>query len=127
MITFEKFNNNPKGKRHGDCVVRSISGASGKSWEEVYNSLCLIGFELKAMSNEKCVYEKYLNSLGYIKYSQPKKANNKKYCIYEIDNLIDNNTVIISLANHLTYCKDKIIFDIWDCTHKTVGNYWIKK
>lgn len=35
--SFTYFNANPKDKRSSDCVLRAISLASGKSWDEVLN------------------------------------------------------------------------------------------
>ena len=39
MIDFFEFNNNPKGKKTGDCVIRALAQASGKPYLEVYKEL----------------------------------------------------------------------------------------
>ena len=41
---WKEFNNNPSGQRVGDCVIRAISAASGKSWDRVYAELAVHGF-----------------------------------------------------------------------------------
>lgn len=125
-MEFVKLNSNPKSKKRGDCVVRAILGASGYSWNGVYKDLCEIGFEMKAMPNDKCVYEEFLKKIGFIKNKQPQKPNGKKYLVGEIDLLIGKSTAVISMANHLTFCSNKTIYDTWDCRNKTIGNYWIK-
>ena len=39
-MEFIKYNNNPKQNKTNDCVIRSISLALNKSWEDVYKDLC---------------------------------------------------------------------------------------
>ena len=40
---FSYFNPNPAGQKVGDCTVRAIAKATGKSWDEVYIGLRLQG------------------------------------------------------------------------------------
>ena len=42
------FNPNPEGKSVGDCVIRAISKATNKPWEQIYIELCLQGFIMGA-------------------------------------------------------------------------------
>lgn len=42
-MQFVKFNNNPKQNKTNDCVIRAISFATNKSWEDVYNDLTKLG------------------------------------------------------------------------------------
>jgi len=32
---------------------------------------------------------------------------------------------IVSLANHLSVVVNGYVYDTWNCTHKSVGNYWV--
>ena len=43
---FSYFNPNPEGKQVGDCTVRAIAKATGKSWDETYVGLCLHGLKM---------------------------------------------------------------------------------
>lgn len=129
-----KLNLNPKGIKTGDCVVRAIAYATKKTWEEVYNDLCKIGFKLKRMPNEKQVFEKYLEQLGWKKQKQPRKYNGDKFTIREFLNECydtNSNTIIISCTNHLTCadinCDKSDIVDTWNCQYRCVCNYWIKE
>ena len=129
MVVFEKINNNPKGIKAADCVVRAISYATGLDWVTVYNGLCELGLHMKRMPNEKEVYSKYLESLGWTKRQQPRRLDNTKYLVGEIDQLVRFGKVVISLANHLTVADmdlEFMIIDTWDCRRKTIGNYWVK-
>ena len=77
--------------------------------------------------NDKKNYEKYLEQLGWVKMKQPRKSDNTKYLVGEIDEVTTHSSVIISCAHHLTCRINDEIVDIWDCRGKTIGNYWIYK
>lgn len=40
-MRYEKHNLNPKNKKVGDCVVRTIAGFTGKDYRVVYDDLCI--------------------------------------------------------------------------------------
>ena len=121
-----RLNLNPKGIKASDCVVRAISYATQQSWDDVYRGLADIGFKMKRMPNEKKVYEKYLEQLGWSKQKQPRKDSGFKYTVDEFADDMPRDVYIITVANHMTVLADREIVDTWDCGHKTVGNYWIK-
>lgn len=132
-MKFEKLNVNPKGLKTGDCVVRAISYATNKEWDEVYRDLCVLGVSMKRMPNEKQVYEKYLEKCGWVKHKQPKNICNTKYTVKDfLDEYMPAGTIfIISVANHLTCARydgmeEYSLIDTWDCSFKCVGNYWTK-
>ena len=128
---FRYTNTNPNNsKTTGDCVVRAISIATGKHWEEVYTGLCNIGFKLKAMPNDDKVYEKYLEELGWEKQKQPRKEDNTKYKAKELAEMSGKGSgivAVIRVANHLSAVNNGYILDTWDCGDKTVGNFWVFK
>ena len=59
------FNNNPKGLKIGDCVVRAISTAMNQTWERTYIDLCIEGFTFRDMPNANAVWDSYLKSKGW--------------------------------------------------------------
>lgn len=67
---------------------------------------------------------------GYVKMKQPRKEDNTKYLVGEIDKLTYHTErkhgVLILLANHWTTVIGDDLIDLWDCRMKTIGNYWIK-
>ena len=128
MIGYENKNVNPKNRKTGDCVVRAIAWASGTPYVEVYKDLFEISLKTGYILNEKRTYEKLLEVYGFVKYQQPRKHDNSKFAIAEIDKLISNKDVaIVSCANHLTCVLDGYLVDTWDCRHKTIGNYYLKR
>ena len=127
MVEFYKQNINPKNKRTGDCVIRALAGASGKPYKQVSEELFELWMKTGYCFNDKHTYEKWLENNGFVKMKQPRKWDNTKYLVREIDELIGSeDVVVISVANHLTYVEDDTVFDLWDCRNKTIGNYYIK-
>lgn len=61
--TYYNYNENPLQNRVGDCVVRAISTALNQPWDKTYKELCDLGFELKAMPNDKTTYKTFLERL----------------------------------------------------------------
>lgn len=124
---FIKYNNNPKNKKTGDCVIRAISFATKKSWENTYKELAELGIKNCLILNDTNNWRKYLKLLGYEQQKMPRKADNTRYTVDEFCNELakENTTYIIKVAGHITVVKDKNLYDTWDCSNKSVGNYWI--
>lgn len=80
-MEFVKFNQNPKQKRTTDCVIRAISFALGKTWEEVYRDLAEQGIKNGLMLNDRNNWKLYLKVLGYNMERMPKTLNNKRYTV----------------------------------------------
>lgn len=135
-MIFNKNNLNPKDNKTGDCVVRAIMKGTKQTWTKVYQDLCKIGLELVAMPNSPEVYQKYLKDIGWTKQRMPKiivptiNGYGEKGTTYKrltVEEFADENpkgTFIISVANHLTVIVDGTLIDTWNCSYKSMGNYW---
>ena len=138
-MKFEKLNLNPKGVKACDCVIRSIAFATNQSWDTVYLALSEIGLKMKRVPNEKKVYEKYLEHLGWVKHKQPRDYMNRKITVEKLLNIIESSDsdkkegkrIIISMPSHISAAEyDKyqmVLYDTWNCSQKNVGNYWTKE
>lgn len=124
MIGYLNKNVNPKGKKTGDCVIRAISLALDKNYEQVYKELFELSLKTGYMINDKRNEEKYIISNGFVKHKQPKKPNGKKYTVGEIDKLCKNPVILVSCARHLTVVLNGMLTDIWDCRAKCISNYY---
>lgn len=126
-MKYIEYNMNPKNKKTGDCVVRSISFATNKKWEKVYIDLAEQGIKKGLMLNDPRNWKAYLKKLGYDAQKMPRKSNNKRYSLEEFCDKIteDNKTYIVKIASHLTVVKNKNLYDTWNCSKKYVGNYWV--
>lgn len=124
---FYHFDNvNPNGNRAGDCVVRAIAKATGKTWDEVYDDLYVIGRKIKRMPNDKETYDRYLKQLGWKKMKAPKKSDNTRYTGREFVKICKNCIMHIG-GHHLSCIINGKVTDIWDCSRGSVGNYWVKE
>lgn len=136
--TFTFHNENPKDKRTSDCVLRAIATATGKTWDEVLDDLVTVAHETKLMPNDPKCYDKYLESLGFEKQKQPRKADNTKYtgsefCEYLNARFINGKKVVDVVAHiggghtvAIAYDKGYRVVDTWNSTRGSIGNYWIK-
>ena len=130
-FTYKEYNANFKNKKTTDCVVRAISVALNKSWEDTFKELSAYTLETGYMWNDSgaCGFKKFLKLKGYDKQKMPRRKDNTRYTVKEfIEELANKNSIyIISVAGHLTVVKNLTLIDIWDCSDKSVGNYWIVK
>lgn len=125
-MNYFRHNNNPKGKKVGDCVVRAISFATGLPWGHTYHELVKIGIEECDMPNSKAVYEKYLASIGWKKMKMPRKPDNKRYSINEFFEETEKGMYIVKIQNHVTVVAGRCLTDTFDCGASKMGNYWVK-
>ena len=127
-MEFIKYNSNPKNKITNDCIIRAITIATNKRWEDVYRELTELGIRKGLMINDKKNWKAYIKMLGYEKQKTPKKEDNKRYSIKEFyEELAETQQIyIVSIRSHLTIIKDKNLYDTWNCSNKCMGNYWVK-
>lgn len=123
-MNFVKYNMNPKGWKTDDCVVRAISFATRQSWGDTFRALCEIGAKKCRMPNDDKVWQKYIENMGWRKHPQPKKTDGTKYTVKEFVDEYHPELAIVRVANHLTVVEDRTLIDTWNCSYKTVGNYW---
>lgn len=136
---FHFYNANPKNRICGDCVVRAISVATGKSWDDVLDGLHDIAKKHKLMTNDVKCYEKYLMSLGWRKQKQPRKDDNSKYRGWEFCQSLQNDPwqwtghegpghppIVAFIGTHHIVCiVNGKVWDHWNSTGGCIGNYYI--
>ena len=131
MISYVEKNVNPKGRKTGDCSTRALVGTLGISYEEALKLQTEISLKTYYDPTSKQVMEKVLEKFGYVKRRQPRKGDNTKYKVSEMDRILSKKEmeegVLVTVANHHTCITKGHIQDIWDCGYKTVGNYYVKK
>ena len=122
---FMFYNHNPKGSLSAcDCVIRAIGKALNQSWETTYKELSEIGLELFDVTGSDKVYELYLKRKGFEKCKRPVKKTNKRYTFGEFANLHKKGTFILRTSGHLTVLIDGYLYDTWDSSTCTLGNYF---
>lgn len=124
---FENYNANPFKKKTGDCVIRAICVALKEEWKDTYKGMYDVAVETGYAISCKENYKEYLLKKGYKMQKMPKRDDGKKYTVKEfIEEVAEpNKNYIIKLTHHLTCVKNGKLIDIWDCSRRKVGNYWV--
>lgn len=131
MIDYIEKNVNPKGRKTGDCSTRALVGTLGISYDDALKLQTEISLKTYYDPTSKQVMEKVLARYGYVKMPQPRRWDNTKYTVAEMDEVLTKKQmedgVLVTIANHHTCIKNGHIQDIWDCSDKTVGNYYVRR
>lgn len=120
------YNNNPKGKKVGDCVIRSISVALGQPWEQTYTELCAYGYDMRDLPNSNPVWAAYLKDKGFKRYIIPDTCPD----CYTIGQFAEDNqsgVYIVATGSHVVCVSDGgKILDNWDSSGE-IPTYFFKK
>lgn len=115
---YKYYNNNARGLFENDCTVRSISVATGKSWDEVYEHLSDIAQFEGTMMDDKDFIIRYLNT----KYKEvPYLAET----VGEVAEDYPDNILLITMNGHITCSRYGVIYDSFDPRDRIVENAWI--
>lgn len=123
---FKYHNANPSGNKVGDCVIRAISTAMGKPWEEVYIELCLQGYLMGDLPSSNAVWGAYLKNKGY-KREFVKNDCPDCYTVEDFASEFPNGAYIIGTGTHATVIQNGDILDIWDCSTEQPIYYYVKE
>ena len=127
---FKYWNNNPKNRFTGDCVIRAISLATSNNYNEVLKDLYNIQLETGYSIDSNKAIEILMKKYHWIKMNQERKDNNKKYTGKEFCESIakPNKSYIVNIgSHHITCIKNQQIYDIFDCSNDCVGIYYVEK
>lgn len=131
MVEFIKVNKNPKGRRTGDCSTRALANILHITYNMALDEQCNMAKKYCYGITDKQTIDKIMQRYGWVKQKQPRKLDNTKYQVKEMDLVLSTDEMedgaLVLIAHHWTVVRDYYIQDIWDCGRKTVGNYWIKK
>lgn len=120
-----EYQNNPFGLRVGDCVIRAISKALDKSWEETYIDLCVQGFMMGDLPNSNAIFSAYLRHKGF-------KRRTIEDCpeCYDVENFCEEHKkgiFVLGTGSHAVAVIDGNYFDAWDSGKETPLYYFSKE
>lgn len=122
---YSYYNPNPQSRRVGDCVVRAISKATGKPWEETYIELCLLGYLMGDLPSSNSVWDSYLKTQGFVRNIV---SNDCPSC-YTINDFCEEYSqgiYVIGTGTHAVAVVDGVIYDTWQSGDET-PIYFYKK
>lgn len=134
--TFHYHNQNPRNRITTDCVIRAISTATEIPYNQVVMEMAELQCKTGYDDGDAKLYDLYLKQQGFVKHKQPRKADNTKYTGAEFCRELQGDysytigmqkPIVANIGGgHIVAIVDGKVWDIWNCTHKSIGNYWIK-
>lgn len=123
---WQEFNNNPTGRRVGDCAVRAVSVALGISWEDAYALIAAAGFAMGDVMSSNSVWGALLRKHGYSRMNLPDECPD---CYTAEDFVRDHphGTYVLGFGNHVATAIDGVIYDAWDSRNEIPQYVWYRK
>ena len=123
---FVEWNENPTGRRVGDCAVRAVAKALGISWERAYAMLALNGFLMGDMPSSNSVWGALLRQNGFKARTIPDSCPE---CYTAADFASDHpdGVYVLGFGNHVATIVDGDIYDAWDSSDEIPQYVWYKE
>ena len=121
-----QFNNNPLGKKVGDCSVRAVSKALDIPWNNAYTQLTLQGYVMGDMPSSNAVIGSLLKQNGFT-LETPQNECPDCYTLEEFANENPKGTFVVFMDKHVCTVIDGTIFDAWDSSNEIPIYYWRKE
>ena len=102
------YNANSRGNSVNDCVVRAISKAEGKTWDETYEELSDIAQYQGILLDDVNFVERYLDK-------RYKRQCHYSKTVGEFLEEFSKGTYLITMQGHITCIKNGILYDTFDC------------
>lgn len=114
-------NSNPKKREVNDCVIRAISEAENKTWDEVYSELSTLAQEQSILLDDMRFVEPYLDT----KYNRVCfKCNGCRMTVGEFIEKNPYGIFLITMQGHITCAKNGVLYDTWDCRNRKIWCAW---
>ena len=114
---YRYYNANPYNRHIDDCVVRSISLLTGRSWDEVYDEITDIASDNRLMFDSVEFVEQYLDN------RYPRECHYSK----TLEEFIDEHPkgkYAVSMDGHLTAVIDGICYDTFNPLRRVIRCVW---
>ena len=122
-MSWKKYNPNPLSKSVGDCVVRALCAATGRSWEGIYTALCVEGMRMGDMPSANAVWSALLRDLGYRRGVLPAKCPDC-YTVFDFARENPRGVFVLALSGHVVTVVDGNWWDAWDSSNETPLYFW---
>ena len=123
---YQEYNPNPVGRKVGDCAVRAVAKALGKTWEQSYKLITDAGYRMGDMPSSDSVWGAVLRQHGFYRRSIP---NGCPDC-YTAEDFAHDHPVgvyVLGFGGHVATVKDGVIYDSWDSSKEIPVYVWYRK
>ena len=125
-MSWQFYNPNPLGLNTGDCVIRALTLAFGRTWDEVYEMVANYGFETKTMPSSNDSWTALLRKRGFKRYIIPDECPDC-YTIRDFCEDHPDGVYVLATGTHVVTCIDGDYYDSWDSGNEIPSFYWIIK
>ena len=117
---YKYYNNNALGLFQNDCSIRSLSLATGNSWDDTYQHMSNIARLQGTMMDDREFLIKYLDE----RYERVSTYN---LSVGEVSAKYNDNVILITMTGHITCSRYGVIYDSLDCRERKAEYCWIIK
>lgn len=125
-MAFIEFNNNPVGRRVGDCAVRAVSKALNMGWEAAYIALAMNGLSMGDMPSADSVWGATLRQNGFYRTAIPNICPDcytaRDFCEEHPEGIF-----VLGFGGHVATVENGDLYDSWDSSNEIPQFYWHKK
>lgn len=125
-MAYIEFNNNPVGRRVGDCAVRAVSKALNMGWEAAYIALAINGLQMGDLQSADSVWGSLLRQNGFyrtaIENTCPDCYTARDFCEEH-----PYGTYVLGFGGHVATVVDGDLYDSWDSSMEIPQFYWYRK
>lgn len=114
---YRYYNANPEGNNVSDCVVRAISKAEDKTWDETYEKLSKIAQHEGILLDDVEFVEGYLDK-------RYKRQCHYSKTVGEFLNEHRRGTYLVTMQGHITVIVDSVLYDTFDCRDTRMWCAW---
>ena len=116
-MSYKFYNANARGKFTSDCVIRSVSCATQRSWDDVYDELSNLAQYNGTLFDQRDFVLWYLDS-NYERVTFLPKT------VGELAREYPNNILLCTMKGHICCIKYGIIYDTFDPSERFVEYAW---
>lgn len=117
---YDYYNANPLGILEDDCVIRSISCATNRSWDMVYDELSDLAQEKGTLLDKKDFVRWYLDS-------NFERISNPPYRVIDVAKMFKKHIVLCTMRGHIVCIKYGTIYDTFNPSERIVEDVWLVK
>lgn len=114
---YKFYNANVKGNFVNDCVIRAISVAEGKSWDQTYEELSDIAQKEGILLDDVDFVENYLDK-------RYKRVPHYAKIVGELLDEFPKGIYLVTMKGHITVIMDGILYDTFDCQERRIWCVW---
>ena len=125
-MAYVEFNNNPCGRKVGDCSVRAMSKALNMGWESAYIALTMNGLAMGDMPSSDSVWGSLLRQHGFYRRTLPDTCPTC-YSAEEFCEDHPHGVFVLGFGGHVATVVDGDLYDSWDSSMEIPQFYWYRK